>query len=153
LPKQEYTPDQIAARIGEVAGQSDWLEMTQDRITAFGGVTLDFDPYHIDPGSAASGPFGVGTAQGLLTLSLLPHLVAASDFAISHHVHLNYGFNRVRFIEPVQVGRAIRAQFRFASAEQRPDGSWLIGLDVEVEQQAARRPCMAAEWLILVDHE
>lgn len=146
----EYTPEQISTRLGELAGASPWLEMTQDRITAFGGVTLDFDPHHIDPASAATGPFGTGTAQGFLTLSLLTRLVETADFAIQHATHMNYGFNRVRFIAPVFVGRRIRGIFHFKSAERRPDGSWLIGLAVEIEQEGDSRPCLAAEWIILV---
>jgi acyl dehydratase len=151
LTKTKISPQEVQSRLGQLAGKSDWFVVTQDRITAFGGLTLDFDPHHIDPASALTGPFGIGTAQGFLTLSLLPHFIATADFYISHNVHINYGLNRVRFISPVEVGGRIRAEFFYRAVEQRPDGRWIIELETCVEQEGKAKPCLAAEWLILVD--
>ena len=141
----------LLARLGLCAGVSPWFRVTQDRITAFGGLTLDYDPHHIDPAAAKSGPFGAPTAQGFLTLSLLTHLIEAAKIDIAHRYHINYGFNKVRFIAPVYVGRRIRAEFFYRAAVRRPDARWLVEFDVRIEQEGEQRPCLSADWLILLD--
>jgi acyl dehydratase len=151
--KADVDPSDIQHKIGDLAGVSEWVLITQDRVTAFGGVTLDLDPHHIDPASAARGPFGVGTAQGCLTLSLLPYLMSVSGIGLVYHHHINYGFDRVRFMAPVLVGKRVRAKFTFTSASQRAGGGWLIGMRAEMEQEGEARPCMLADCLVLLDAE
>lgn len=140
----------LRGRIGETVGISPWFELTQDRVTAFGGITLDFDPHHIDPAQAANGPFGVPTAQGFLTLSLLTHFIATTPSTVNFRQHINYGLNRVRFIRPVPVGHHLRARFELAAAEPRGDEGALMTMTVTVESRELEAPVMVAEWLALL---
>ena len=60
---------------------------------------------------------------------------------------VNYGLNRVRFIDPVPAGSRIRA--RFAVADLQPlDRGVQVAWQVTVEREGASRPCCAAEWLV-----
>lgn len=44
---------------GSEIGVSNWIDVTQEMVDAFGAATLDPDPLHIDPEwAAANGPFG-----------------------------------------------------------------------------------------------
>ena len=70
MSEQDFTPQSAH----EVVGQtfvSDWLLVDQERINAFGAVTEDPDPHHIDPTFAAEhSPWGKTIAFGFLTMSL-----------------------------------------------------------------------------------
>lgn len=136
---------------GKKLGPTPWLELTQDRVTAFGGVTLDFDPHHIDPRQAKNGPFGVAVAQGFLTLSLLTHFVEKLPGNTMPEQNVNYGFNKVRFIKPAVVGSKLRAYFTCVGAEQRAPGQHLMTFETIIESDAdGGTPVLAAEWLTLV---
>lgn len=140
----------LTARIGEETGVSDWFELTQDRVTAFGGVTLDFDPHHIDPAQAKSGPFGVPTAQGFLTLSLLTHFVSTTPSTISFAQNINYGFDRVRFVSPAKVGHHLRARFVLKAVDTRREGMVLLTMATTVESREDQAVVLAADWLVLL---
>lgn len=102
--------DELAAAEGTSLGPTEWLEITQDRVNLFADATDDHQWIHVDPEKAAQGPFGGTIAHGLLTLSLLPHfshqLYTVGNIAMA----INYGYNKVRFINPVKVGARLRAR-------------------------------------------
>ena len=65
--------DEFAAHLGEKLGESDWLEVDQDRINKFADATLDHQWIHVDVERAQKeSPFKSTIAHGYLTLSLLP---------------------------------------------------------------------------------
>ena len=97
--------------LDHVAG--DWFELTQERINDFADTTLDHQFIHIDPERAAQTPFGGTVAHGFLTLSMLVHLSTTipvdSPRLEGILMGVNYGLNKVRFINPVPAGSRIRA--------------------------------------------
>ena len=141
----------ITPEPGTVMGPTDWLEMTQDRVTAFGGVTLDFDPHHIDPRQAKNGPFGKAVAQGFLTLSLLTYFAGEIPEGEFPEQNINYGFNKVRFIRPAGVGERLRATFTCRESVERSPNMTQVTFDVLVESDLdGGTPVLAAEWLAIV---
>ena len=70
------TLDEIRASVGQPIGSSDWIEVTQDRISVFADTTEDRQFIHIDPAAAAQTPFGGTIAHGFLSLSLLSRMAA-----------------------------------------------------------------------------
>ncbi|MEO1240906.1 MAG: MaoC/PaaZ C-terminal domain-containing protein [Pseudomonadota bacterium] len=136
--------------VGEEVAVSDWLQIAQDRVTTFGGVTLDFDPYHIDPAQAENGPFGVPAAQGFLTLSLLTYFMSTAPMKINLRHHINYGFNRIRFVRPAVIGHHLRAHFILKSVEPRNAKSLLLTFEVTVRAKESEDTVLAAEWLALI---
>lgn len=143
-------PFDFTGQIGQTVGQTPWFLMTQDRITAFGGITLDFDPHHIDPLQARHGPFGKPAAQGFLTLSLLTHFIEQLPRHPGVTQHINYGLNKVRFIRPVLVGENIRAAFVLRDATVRADDGMMLTWDVTIESEGHDKPAMTAQWLVVV---
>ena len=105
------TPQELAAKTGEVIGVSDWFEVSQDRINKFAEATGDFQFIHIDEEKAKHTPFGGTIAHGFLTLSLLPVLGAMTEGARVDGIKMgvNYGGNKTRFISPVRAGKRVRA--------------------------------------------
>lgn len=144
----------LAFEPGEEIGKSDWIEVNQAMISGFGHLTLDPDPMHIDPQwAAANGPFGGTIAFGFLTASLLTHMLYSAmgrdPYAESGKAgqHLNYGFDRLRFVAPVKVGARIRGCFGMESLERDDKGRWLATFDCRVEIEGEARPALVGQWL------
>ncbi len=133
---------------------SDWLTLSQDRIDAFGAVTLDPDPMHVDPAwSRENSPFGSTIAFGFQTLSMLTHFShqilgwTADLNAADEGYVLNYGFDRVRFIEPVRANSQIRCRLTLIGLDERGPGRLLQRLRAQVEVEGVARPALMADWL------
>lgn len=142
----------LQAAEGDLIGVSDWILIDQQMISDFGRVTRDLDPLHLDPEWArTSGPFGSTTAYGFLTMSLLSHMireVLKPDLgSVEHGLFLNYGFDRLRLVAPVRVGRRIRG--RFVSGPLRADkgGRLVKTIHATVEIEGEDRPALVAAWL------
>ena len=96
-------------------GASEWLDLEQDRIDAFAEATLDQQWIHTDPERAAATPFGGTIAHGYLLVSLVPHLFAQLLTVSEAEMLVNYGLDKVRFINPVPAGSRIRLEARIAA--------------------------------------
>ncbi len=141
---------ELVDHIGEETGVSDWLEIDQDRINAFAQVTLDDQFIHTDPEAAARTPLGSTVAHGFLTLSLVSALASEGMVSPAGTVMaLNYGVDRVRFVEPVKVDSRIRARTRLADVREKGPGRWLTTNEVTVEIEDVDKPAMVAEVLTL----
>ncbi len=141
------SPAALADALGaEAVGE--WLAVEQDRIDAFADATGDHQWIHVDPGRAAAGPFGGTIAHGYLTLSLLPSLTQGL-FAIGGlSMSVNYGLDRLRFLQPVRAGSRVRAVVELVSAEATARGV-RAGYDVTVEIEGAAKPALVARTITL----
>src|SRR3982751_1633168 len=120
----ETAYESVKGNVGLSNGTGDWFEVTQDQINQFADVTHDHQFIHVDPERAKATPFGTTIAHGFLTLSMLPHLANGASSAPPNPgkyegllMGINYGFNKVRFINPVKVGSRIRARAVTTNAE------------------------------------
>lgn len=122
----------------------------QDRVNAFADATLDHQFIHVDLDRAAMTPFGGTIAHGFLTLSLLPHFLQSAAVPVEGTVMaINYGADKVRFLQPVKVGSRIRARAVLTSVDERRSGQWLLKETVTVEIEGEQKPAMVAEALML----
>ena len=138
------TAAELAARVGQEVGLSDWVTVTQERIDLFARATGDHQWIHLDAERAAKGPFGTTIAHGFLTLALLPEL-AASAFAVEDTaMGVNYGLNRVRFPSPVPSGSRVRGRFKLLRVEPI-DGGRQFTLEVTMEREGGDKPVCIAE--------
>ncbi|BCI52407.1 MaoC family dehydratase [Mycolicibacterium litorale] len=139
--------DEFAAAEGSALGPTEWLEITQDRVNLFADATDDHQWIHVDPQKAADGPFGGTIAHGLLTLSLLPHfshqLYTVDNIAMA----INYGYNKVRFINPVKVGSRLRARGEISKVD-RLDGAVQVTTTITVEIDGVDKPAAVAESIV-----
>ena len=142
--------DKIRERIGKELGKSDWLTIDQDRINKFADCTDDHQWIHVDNEAAAEGPFGKTIAHGFLTLSLLSFL--ASDIRIAPEgtmMAINYGFNKVRLLNPVPVDSAIRDAIVLSDVDEKPGGRVLVTTTHTVEIEGQEKPACVAEFLTM----
>lgn len=149
--------EELQARIGAEIHLSDWITVSQGDIDAFGRVTRDIDPMHMDPEHARThGPFGTTVLYGFQTLAMLTHLsrpvrVAAVDEAADYD--LNYGLNRVRFIAPIPVDMPFRNRIVVKDLQRREDGRYLLTTTNTIEVKGSDRPALVAEWIGLMARE
>ena len=141
--------DQLGEYVGKEVGVTDWLEVDQDRINKFADATGDHQYIHIDAERAAETPFGTTIAHGFLTLSLLSMLGSKNGgMKLENSVMgINYGLDKVRFINPVKVDAKIRARFQLISAEEKKPKHYLMKHNVTIEIDGEEKPALIAEWL------
>ena len=144
------TREQLDRMVGERLGVSDWFLVDQERVNRFADVTLDRQFIHVDPARAQKTPFGCTIAHGFLTLSLLvPLCIAFIPEPKGRTLLVNYGFDKVRFVAPVRVGKRVRALGTLAAVEERKPGQLIMKIDVTVEIENEDKPALVAEWLSL----
>jgi|TARA_B110000196_G_scaffold94647_1_gene81901 acyl dehydratase len=133
--------------IGQDLGSSDWFEVDQDRINQFADATLDHQFIHVDS-EKATPLFGSTIAHGFLSLSLIPHLTAQAVLAPENLKHVfNYGLDKVRFINPVNVGSKVRTHSKLLSVDDKGDGRYLTKTEVVMEIEGVDKPAYIAETL------
>ena len=141
----------FTAAIGETEGTGEWFDVTQEDINTFADGTRDHQFIHVDPDACATmSPWGVPIAHGFLTLSMLTHLSASIPMDPSRLegivMGVNYGFDKVRFVNPVKVGSRIRATSVIGAAELKGDQVQVTrNMTVEIEGQ--EKPALVADWL------
>ena len=135
---------------GTELGPSDWLLIDQERINQFAEATNDYQFIHVDTEKAAATPFGSTIAHGFLTLSLISHLVSQIMLKPKGTVMgINYGSDKVRFLQPVKVNSRVRARARVEKVSARPDGQYLTKTTTTIEIENESRPALVAEILSL----
>lgn len=145
------TPQELAAKTGEVIGVSDWFAVTQERINMFADATGDHQFIHIDEEKAKHTPFGGTIAHGFLTLSLLPVLGAMTERARVDGIKMgvNYGGNKTRFISPVRAGKRVRAHTKLLELVEKRPGQWQQTNEITIEIEGEDKPALICEWITL----
>ena len=137
----------MQAKVGEVIGTSRWIEIGQDRIDAFAETTEDRQFIHVDPVAAKMTPFGGTIAHGFLTLSMMSVMMGELPDKPAVTMSVNYGFNKLRFLNPVKSGQRIRGHFKLLELVEKRPGQWQQTVEVTVEIEGEDRPALLAEWI------
>lgn len=138
----------MTGAVGTELGPSAWLTMEQSRIDAFADATGDHQWIHIDAQRAESGPFGRTIAHGYLTLAMVPQLLTDILEVTGRSSGVNYGMEKVRFINPVREGARIRMRGRIVSAAPRAGGMQYC-LELTIELEGSEKPAMVGEFIVL----
>ena len=152
MSKAEAAYELFKAAVGENEGFGEWFEVTQDRINAFADVTVDHQFIHVDPEQAAAlSPWKVTIAHGFLTLSLRTHLSSSIPQPPERFdgilMGVNYGFDKVRFVNPVKVGSKIRASSVLAGVDLKDANNLQIVRTMTVEIEGEGKPALVADWV------
>lgn len=142
--------DDAQALVGSELGVSDWLTIDQQRINDFADVTGDHQWIHVDVERAKTqSPYKTPIAHGFLTLSLVPAL-SKDNFRVENaKLAINYGLNKVRFLNAVPVDSRIRVRSELADAAAKGDA---VDLTVKhtIEIDGADKPAAVAEMIVRV---
>ena len=137
--------------VGTQLAPSDWLEITQERVNQFADATNDHQFIHVDPDAASQTPFGGPIAHGFLSLSLLSYLNTQNGLQVENAVvGVNYGSDKIRYLQPVRVGKRIRSHQKLLEATEKSPGQWLLKTDVSVEIEGEEKPALVAEILSMI---
>jgi acyl dehydratase len=149
--KAEAAYELFKSAVGEPEGTGDWIEITQERINQFADVTEDHQFIHVDPEQSAQlSPWKVTIAHGFLTLSLLTKLSESIPTPVERYdgilMGVNYGFDKVRFINPVKVGSRIRASSVLKTVDLKGNNLQVVRT-MTVEIDGEDKPALVADWV------
>ena len=126
--------EELAARLGEKLGESEWLAVDQERVNLFADATLDHQWIHVDQERAkVESPY--------LTLSLLPHMWQEIIEVHNLKMMVNYGMDKMRFGKPVLTGSRIRLVANLDSIENLR-GICKAGIKFQIEIEGERKPAL-----------
>ncbi len=146
-----YSVRTLADHVGENLGTSGWLRITQERIGRFADAVDDHHPVHVDSAFARSVGLKDTIAHGPALISTGPKFLYELVDMTGDGATLLSGYNRVRFITPVDVGSRVRMSATLDAAEPITNGTrftftWVF----EIEDQ--QRPACVAEVLVAYLH-
>ncbi len=141
VPKPADLPNHVGTDLGE----TEWLEISQERINTFADATGDHQWIHVDVEKAKDGPFGAPIAHGYLTASLanlfLPQLLEVQNTSMG----VNYGCDKIRFPSPVPVGSKIRGTGTITSVDETKDGGFQAKVTITIQIEGNERPACIIE--------
>jgi acyl dehydratase len=143
--------DQLKTFVGKEMRVGDWHLVTQEEINQFADATGDHQWIHVDPERAKNGPFKGTIAHGFWTLSAAAFILRGGNggegvtVRLPSRMGINYGLNRVRFINPVHVGKRVRARSKLVSVDEIQPNVIQQVSELTVEIEGESKPAMVAE--------
>lgn len=142
--------EKLKTMIGQDNGISDWILIDQAKVNLFADATDDHQWIHVDVENAKKGPFGGTIAHGFLILSLTPLFSSSGKYLPEGmKMVLNYGLNKVRFINPVPVGSRVRSKMIISGVEEKDGGRLLVTTTHTIEIEGQEKPACIAEALAM----
>ena len=145
------SPSLIETFIDKPLTPSDWFEVTQEKIDEFAKSTGDFQWIHVDVEKAKKEmPEGKTIAHGYFMVSLLPVLSAQTSRINNSSRTINYGSDKIRFINPVQVDSRVRLHRKIKKVNLMENGGYRVINNYEMEIDNKEKPAFVAETISLV---
>lgn len=145
------SPSEIKEYIDKPLTPSNWYDVTQEKINDFANATSDHQWIHIDVERAKKEmPEGKTIAHGYFMVSLLPKLAAQNAEIKNSSRTLNYGSDKVRFINMVKVGSQVRLNRTIISCEKMKNGGFRVVNKCQLEIKDEDKPAFIAETISLV---
>ena len=149
-PGERLSLAELSSLVGTQLGVSDWITVDQERINQFAACTDDCQWIHVDVKRArGESPFGTTIAHGFLTLAMLAPTATEVWIGSLGATTLNYGIDRVRFINPVKVGASIRNRVKLLAADEKPSGT-LVMTENTIEIEGENKPALVATTLTMI---
>lgn len=135
--------------VGKELGVSDYLKITQEQINLFADATLDHQWIHTNPEKAKTeSPFKTTIAHGYLTVSVLPYLwEQIADFQ-NVKMMVNYGIEKLKFMQAVTVNSEIRMTAKVISLKNLR-GTTKAELKIVIEIKDQKKPALEANIIFL----
>lgn len=140
---------ELQEKVGETRVSS-WLVIDQEHLSEFGHSTY-LDPAFVDLTMSQNNALGPTLVDGFMLLSLLVHFDFADPILdLEGGYGFNYGFNRVRFTEPVFVNEAVRVHRTVVDVQEKSASRHLITYDITLEvQRELPTTAMVAQWVVM----
>jgi acyl dehydratase len=142
------SPGELRGVIGERIGPGEWVTITQEMIDDFANATGDRQWIHVDVERAKrESPGGKTIAHGYLLLSLMG-VLQPTIYKVHSARTVNYGIDKLRFLNGVPVGSRIRLNETIKSVEEA-SGGLRVTTAIVIELEGAERPALAADLIFL----
>jgi acyl dehydratase len=141
--------DELHTVLGQELGVSDWITVSQEMIDQFADATGDHQWIHVDRERARHSPFGTTIAHGFLTLSLIARLRDQIYDVDGVAARINYGCDKVRFLEPVPSAGRVRLRLNLAKIEPSRRGI-RVDSNCTIELAGAPRPALVADQITIL---
>ena len=142
--------EKLSEYIDKPLDPSEWVLIDQDRIDSFADATLDHQYIHVDEEKAAQTPFGGTIAHGYLTMSLISHFLPDCSVMPDKTVMaINYGSDKMRFLQPVPVDSEVRGRATLKEVTEKAPGQLLTKNEIVIEIKGEEKPALVAEILSL----
>lgn len=139
----------LPSAIDEEFGPTDWVELDAAQLQKFGEATYMKDKVEADWQVSQNNELGSELIDGFLLVSLmLPLHGAIWPFYDSGTWALNYGLDKVRFLEPVYVGDRVRLSTTITDVTERGQGIRVVTTNV-LEVDGHEKPALVADWVAL----
>jgi len=150
MPK-DVTLEELKAYEGRELIPSGWIEIDQARIEKFADCTDDHQYIHVDPARMKDSEFGCTIAHGFLSLSLMAGHGSVDWPQLKNTVlNLNYGLDRLRFLQPVKVNSKVRIHTKIVSITEKSPGRVLVKTEKSMEIEGEAKPAIIAESLGMI---
>ena len=142
--------NEIESYIGKEMGHSEWMTIDQERINQFAEATSDHQWIHIDEEKAQKElPTKSTIAHGFLSLSLSVPLSAQVWIISGAKMVINYGLNKVRFINMVPVNSKVRMSAKINEVNKLDNGGTQVISEVSLEIEGQDKPAYVAETIMV----
>jgi acyl dehydratase len=119
--------------------------ITEADIVNFAGLSGDFHPFHMSTTVAGDSDFGERIAHGNLVFSVAEALVADMNPR-----SFSYGYDSLRFVNPVPIGTTLTVHREVVETEPYNDSLGRVVYAYEVEDQAGTT-LLACQHITLVE--
>ena len=135
---------------GQDMGHSEWMAIDQDRINQFAEATNDHQWIHINTERATKElPTKSTIAHGFLSLSLLVPLSSQVWSISGAKMMINYGLNKVRFINMVPVNSKVRLGIKISEVNKLDNGGTQVISEATLEIDGQDKPAYVAESIMV----
>lgn len=144
-------PGDVKNHLDEESPPSQWITVDQNMIDRFADATGDHQWIHVDVDRAARDlPGGRTIAHGYLLLALLPRLSAEVADVANVSRALNYGSDKIRFINSVPAGSRVRLRKTYTAAQDVTSGGVRVVSKCVLEIEGEDKPALIAETIALL---
>ena len=142
--------NEIESYKGKEMGYSEWMTIDQERINQFAEATSDHQWIHVDEEKAQKElPTKSTIAHGFLSLSLSVPLSAQVWVISGAKMVINYGLNKVRFINMVPVNSKVRMSAKINEVNKLDNGGTQVISEVSLEIEGQDKPAYVAETIMV----
>ena len=135
---------------GKDMGYSDWMAIDQQRINTFADATDDHQWIHVNEEKAQNElPTKSTIAHGFLSLSLSVPLAGKIWTITGTKMVINYGLNKVRFINMVPVDSRVRMSVKIKEVNKLDNGGTQVISEATLEIEGQDKPAYIAETIMV----
>ena len=135
---------------GKDMGYSDWMAIDQQRINTFADATEDHQWIHVNEEKAQNElPTKSTIAHGFLSLSLSVPLAGKIWTITGTKMVINYGLNKVRFINMVPVDSRVRMSVKIKEVNKLENGGTQVISEATLEIEGQDKPAYIAETIMV----